>query len=220
MPEAARRGLLVDYGGVLTTSVTRSFRAFCLALGIPPNLAKDVFVEAYQAVEGDGPVHQVEIGRLSPEEFAAGLAETLTARSGRDVAAEGLIEKLFAEVALDERMLTAVAAARRAGVRTGLLSNSWGREGYPRERFGELFDTVVISGEVGIRKPDPAIFSLAVDRIGLPAATCVFVDDLDTNILAAEAAGMTGVLHRDADQTLPRLADLLDVDLALLGSAQ
>jgi len=219
MPDPALRGLLVDYGGVLTTSVTRSFRAFCIALGIPPNLAKEVFVEAYQAVEGEGPVHQVEIGRLSPEEFASGLAETLTARSGLDIPAEGLIERLFAEIAMDERMLGAVAAARRAGVRTGLLSNSWGRDGYPRERFGELFDAVVISGEVGIRKPDPAIFALTAERVGLPAGACVFVDDLDKNIVAAEAAGMTGVLHRSADETLPRLAELLGLDPAVLDAA-
>ena len=109
-------------------------------------------------------------------------------------------------------MLAAVAALRRGGVRTGLLSNSWGFEGYPRERFGELFDAVVISGEVGLRKPDPAIYALAADRLGLPAAACVFVDDLDTNVHAAEAAGMTGVVHTGAEHTLPRLAALLGVD--------
>jgi epoxide hydrolase-like predicted phosphatase len=114
-------------------------------------------------------------------------------------------------------MLDVVTAARRAGVRTGLLSNSWGREGYPRERFGELFDTVVISGEVGLRKPDPAIFALAAERLNLPPAACVFVDDLDVNVHAAEAAGMAGIHHRRTEETVRRLADMLGLDPATLG---
>lgn len=211
------KGLLVDYGGVLTTSVTRSFRAWCVRLGLPPDLAKQTFVEAYSGRSGEGPVHLVETGRLTAEEFAVGLAGALTDRAGVDVPADGLLEGLFAEVALDERMLAAVASARRSGVRTGLLSNSWGREGYPRERFAELFDTVVISGEVGLRKPDAAIFALAAKRLNLATAACVFVDDLDANVQAAEATGMTGVHHRRAEETLPRLADLLGVEPSALG---
>lgn len=211
------RGLLLDYGGVLTTSVSRSFRSWCVRLGLPPDLARQAFVEAYEGAHGEGPVHMVETGRMSGEEFAVALAAALSERAGTEIGADGLLEGLFAEVTLDERMLDGVAAARRAGVRTGLLSNSWGREGYPRERFAELFDTVVISGEVGLRKPDPAIFALAAERLNLPAAACVFVDDLDANVRAAEAAGMTGVHHRDAERTLPRLAELLGVPPSALG---
>lgn len=211
------RGLLVDFGGVLTTSVTRSFRAWCVRLGLPPELARHTFVEAYTGPSGEGPVHLVETGRMTGEEFAVALAAALSERSGVQVAADGLLQGLFAEVALDERMLSAVAAARRTGVRTGLLSNSWGREGYPRERFGELFDAVVISGEVGLRKPDPAIFALGAHRLNLPATACVFVDDLDANVRAAEATGMTGVHHRHAERTLPRLAELLELEPSALG---
>jgi epoxide hydrolase-like predicted phosphatase len=214
-------GLLVDYGGVLTTSVTRSFRAWCAKLGLPPDLAGQTFVEAYEGPHGEGPVQQVETGRLTAEEFAVGLAAALSERAGVHVPSDGLLEGLFAEARLDERMLAAVAAARAAGIRTGLLSNSWGtpptRGGYPRERFGELFDAVVLSGEVGLRKPDPAIFTLAADRLNLPPAACVFVDDLDTNVRAAEAIGMTGLHHRRAEDTLPRLAALLGLQPSVLG---
>ena len=216
MASEGLRGLLVDYGGVLTTSVTRSFRSWCVRAGLPPDLAKETFVEAYGAVDGDSAVHQVETGRMTGAEFAVGLAAALSARAGRRVAPDGLIQGLFAEITLDEVMLTAVAAARGAGVRTGLLSNSWGREGYPRERFAELFDAVVISGEVGLRKPDPAIFALGAAELGLPASACLFVDDLDVNVRAAEAAGMTGVHHRRTEDTLPRLAQLLGLDPATL----
>lgn len=214
MPE--RDALLVDYGGVLTTSVTRSFRAFCTQLGLPPELAKEAFVEAYSGPSGDGPVHRMETGEITVEEFGVGLAQVLSQRSGISVPSEGLVRKLFALMELDEAMLAAVAAAKGAGIRTALLSNSWGCEGYPRERFGELFDVVVISGEVGIRKPDPAIFALTADRLGVGASRCVFVDDLDSNVAVAQEVGMAGVLHRNAQTTIPRIASLLDLDVAVL----
>lgn len=133
----------------------------------------------------------------------------LTAAAGREVRAEGLLASLFAEVEADEEMFGGVAAARAAGVRTGLLSNSWGTVGYPRERFGALFDAVVISAEVGLRKPDPAIFLLAAERLGLPPRACVFVDDLDGNVAVARSVGMAGVVHRRAAETLPEVGDLL-----------
>ena len=207
-------GLLVDYGGVLTTSVTRSFRAFCDDVGLPPDLVRQTFVEAYHTPAGEGPVHLVETGKLSGEEFAVGLAEALSRQAGIPVEPGGLLERLFARVQLEERMLGAVLQARQAGVRTGLLSNSWGRDGYPRARFGELFDAVVISGEVGVRKPDPAIYRLAADRLGLEPTQCVFVDDLAANVKAAEAVGMTALVHRRPEETIPHLADLLGVEIA------
>ena len=215
MPEA--RGLLIDFGGVLTTSVTRSFRAVCTEMGLPPELAKEAFLEAYSSGhEGDGPVHKMEKGEISVEEFSAGLAQIMTERSGIPVPPEDLVQKLFALMDLDEAMFAAVAGARRAGICTGLLSNSWGTENYPHHRFDELFDITVISGEVGIRKPDPAIFALASRRLGIEAGRCVFVDDLDKNIVAAEEAGMTGILHRNAETTIPQMAKLLEVDEAVL----
>lgn len=210
------KGLLVDYGGVLTTPVTRSFRAFAVELGMPSELVKEVFVEAYHAVEGDSPVHQIETGLITGDEFAVGLAAAMTERSGIDVPHERLIERLFAKVELEERMLLAVERVRAAGVATGLLSNSWGREGYPRARFPVLFDAVVISGEEGLRKPDPRIFLLAAQRLSLEPEDCVFVDDLDRNVDAAEAVGMTGLVHREPDETIPHLADLFALDPAEL----
>ena len=218
MPDPNRDALLVDYGGVLTTSVTRSFRAFCTSLGLPPNLAKEAFVEAYSGPAGNGPVHRMETGEITVEEFGVGLAQVLSERSGIAVPAEGLVARLFALMELDETMFTAVAAAKRAGIRTALLSNSWGSEGYPRERFGELFDVVVISGEVGIRKPDPAIFALTAQRLGVSPQQCVFVDDLDKNIAVAQAAGMAGVLHRNAETTIPQIEALLGLDAGALAS--
>jgi len=106
-----------------------------------------------------------------------------------------------------------VLRARRQGIRTGLLSNSWGNE-YPREGWDEMFDAIVISGEVGMRKPDPEIYALTVERIGLPARECVFVDDLPGNLKPARALGMATVVHRgDADATLAEVGDILGISL-------
>lgn len=211
MAPDVRRGLLIDYGGVLTTPVTQSFRRFCRDLGMPSEAVKETFLEAYRAGPGqeDGPVHQLETGHITTDQFARKLAVLLRERTGVSVEPASLIQRLFAHVELDETMIAAVLAARRTGVRTGLLSNSWGDSGYPRHRFAELFDIVVISGEVGLRKPDPAIYALAAQRLGLPPGDCVFVDDLDINVHAAQAAGMAGVVHRSADQTMAQLAPLL-----------
>jgi epoxide hydrolase-like predicted phosphatase len=196
--------------------VSRSFRALCVRLRLPPDLVRQVFVEEYAEHGGDGPVALLETGRISREAFGVDLAAALSARSGIDVSSERLVEELFAEVVDEERMFAGVARARRAGVRTGLLSNSWGLGGYARDRFEELFDAVVISGEVGLRKPDPAIFALAASRLGLEPGGCVFVDDLGANVRVAEALGMAGIVHRSPQDTLVRLEPLLGLPTATL----
>ena len=121
---------------------------------------------------------------------------------------------MFGHMTPDEAMIGGVLAARRAGLRTAMLSNSWGEDRYDRSQLEALFDTWVISGEVGVRKPDPAIYALAVERIGLAAEACVFVDDLPGNLKPARALGMATVVHRgDADATLAEVSGLLGVDV-------
>jgi epoxide hydrolase-like predicted phosphatase len=125
---------------------------------------------------------------------------------------DGLVGRLFAGVGPEERMLDAVRRARGAGLKTGLISNSWG-EGlaYDQAMLDELFDSVVISGDVGLHKPDEAIFRLGAERLGVPPEECVFVDDLRENCAGAEAVGMTAILHRWPDSTLPELERLLGI---------
>jgi putative hydrolase of the HAD superfamily len=199
---ADRNGLIVDYGGVLTTDVFASFRAFCEAEGLPPDTVRDRFrsdPEARELLAG------LETGTLGVAEFEPRFAALLEVKSER------LIERLFGGMAPDEAMLDGVRAARRAGTRTGLLSNSWGAATtYDPELLRELFDAWVISSEVGLRKPDPAIYELAAERLGLPPAACVFVDDLPGNLKPARALGMATVLHRgDAAATLAEVDALL-----------
>ena len=95
----------------------------------------------------------------------------------------------------------------QAGIRTALLSNSWGND-YPREGWADMFDVVVISGEVGMRKPDREIFELVLNRIGLTAAECVFIDDIPRNVTAAAQVGLVGIVHRSFDETAGELESL------------
>ena len=110
-------------------------------------------------------------------------------------------------------MLGAVRAARAGGVATGLISNSWGLGIYDRLDSTDMFDATVISGEVGLHKPQPEIYLLACERLGVEPAAAVFVDDLRENCAGAEAVGMTAILHRDSAQTIARLEELLGVAL-------
>jgi epoxide hydrolase-like predicted phosphatase len=113
----------------------------------------------------------------------------------------------------DDEMVAAVLAARRAGVRTGLISNSWGAGRYDRAQLKQLFDAVVISAEEGLRKPNPEIYELGASRVGLPAADCVFVDDLPGNLKPARELGMATVHHRRATESIEALERLLGVTL-------
>ncbi len=111
--------------------------------------------------------------------------------SGRSWASRGpgLIDRLFAGSAPEPSMLEAVRRARRAGIRTGLISNSWGTRRYDRAGLAELFDGVVISGDVGIRKPAREIYELGAEAIDLAPPACVFVDDLPFNLVPATELG-------------------------------
>ena len=202
--EAGLRGLLVDYSGVLTTNLFDSFRTFCELEGLAPETLGERF-------RSDRDFRKLliglETGSIGEEEFEPQLA----ARLG--VSAPGLIDRMFAGSTPDKPMVSAVRAARRGGIRTGLISNSWGTRRYDRSQLEELFDGVVISGEVGIRKPAPEMYRLGAERIGLEPEACVFVDDLPFNLDPAAGLGMATVHHVSAEQTIAELERLLGVDL-------
>ena len=201
------KGLLVDFGGVLTTNVFESFRDFCVAEG----LEESAFVDLFRSnPDARRELRRVETGEIDEAEFGEILGEMLGVEDR-----ENLVDRLFAGMEADEPMVEAVRRARAAGVRTGLISNSIGAGRYDRSTFPELFDAVVISAEERVHKPQPEIYRLGAERAGLPPEECVFVDDLRENCEGAEAVGMTAVLHRGAATTVPRLENLLGVPLAV-----
>lgn len=203
--ERGRPGLLVDWGGVMTTDVFASFAAFCVREGLAEGAVQQLFRSDPTA---RGLLAGLETGAVLEQEFEDGIAALL------DVPAPGLIGRMMRDTRLEPRMVEAVLAARAAGVLTGLVSNSWGSGGYPREKFAELFAGVVISGEAKVRKPSREIYELGADAIGLSPDRCVFVDDLRGNLKPARELGMAVLHHTSVDETLERLSDLLAVDLA------
>jgi putative hydrolase of the HAD superfamily len=199
-----REGLLVDYGGVLTTDLFASFRAFCALEGLDPETIGRRFRTDPACREL---LIAFETGKLEEVEFERRFAAIL------GVEEADLIDRLLAGSGPDLEMLAAVRAARAAGVRTGLISNSWGTRRYDRELLDELFDGIVISGEVGMRKPAPDIYTLGAERLGLAPAACVFVDDLPFNLTPAAELGMATVHHRNAEETVAELERLVGVPL-------
>jgi putative hydrolase of the HAD superfamily len=199
---------------VLTTSLGEAFRAFCRREGVDEERLRGALRQAYERADRDSLVSRFETGRLDRDEFERDLAATLSVGLERPLDPEGLVARMLADIRPDRAMVEAVRTARRAGVRTALLSNSWGLEPYPEQLLAELFDEVVISGQVGLRKPDPAVFRLAAERLALSPRACVFVDDVRSNVEAAEAVGMRGVVHEAAEATIGELERLLRVPLS------
>jgi epoxide hydrolase-like predicted phosphatase len=254
-PGAPLRGLVVDWGGVLTPALDGAMAEWARQDAVEYEHFRDVMRTWVrrpgpggpegaldEALAGDGagavpsgegsseepvadleqapdagpagqsPVHRLERGEISVPDFEHELAAALGSR-GSVVAAEGLLDRMLSGlVDLDDDMLGLVRRARAQGIRTALLSNSWG-DHYPEQLWDGLFDVVVISGRVGMRKPEPEIFRYTCDRLQLPPSSCVMVDDLPHNIHGAVAVGMVAVQHRSYAETADELEILLDLAL-------
>ncbi len=204
------RGLLVDYGGVLTTPLEATIAHWAQADGVDRAEFADLMRRWSGSPTNGSPVHDLETGRLSVEDFEQQLADVLRRSDGEAIPAAGLLQRMLGAFRPEPTMTAAVAAARAGGIRTALLSNSWGLN-YPREGWDRLFDAVVISGEVGLRKPDPAIYLHTAELLGLAPAQCVFVDDLAPNIRGAAEVGMVVVHHTDVGTTLAELEILFEL---------
>jgi putative hydrolase of the HAD superfamily len=201
------KGFLLDFGGVLTSDFFGSIDDYCQQLGLPRGRFREV-------VTGD-PVgralyHRVERGEISQATFERDLAALL------GVAPDGLVAGLLAGLRPDPRMIEAAAQARKAGIRVGVITNSWGMGPYdPYEGYqlNECYDALVVSSEVGIRKPDAAIYRLAADKLGIAPSHCVFVDDVAANLPPAAELGMATIRHVNSSRTIAELGRLLGIPL-------
>jgi putative hydrolase of the HAD superfamily len=201
---ASHRGLLIDWGGVLTTNLFASFRDYCVRVQIDPQSLRVRFSSDPQFREL---LIALEKGELQETNFEQQLAPLL------GVEPDGLIDGLFAGVQPDAAMVEAVRLARAGGVRTALVSNSWGVHRYPHDLFDELFDGVVISAVEGTRKPSRRMYELGAERAGVAPEQAVYVDDLPFNLTPAEELGMATIHHTSAEQTIPELERLLGLAL-------
>ncbi|MGW4393494.1 HAD family hydrolase [Streptomyces sp. NPDC004685] len=200
--------VLFDFGGVLTTSLIEAFEAFGATLGVDPRLPLRLLAKDERS---GALLVEHEEGRLGQRDFEDGFAERLRAH-GADIQGPGLLSLMQAGLRPDRAMLDLVAEVRNAGHRVGLLSNSLGDDCYAGFDLESMFDAVVISGEIGVRKPSRRAYAIACERLGAEPGETVMVDDLEHNIVAARRAGLAGILHREAATTAAELRAMLHQD--------
>jgi putative hydrolase of the HAD superfamily len=192
------KGLLCDYAGVLTDDMFDAMRRFCETHDLPPQRLAEAYTPG-------GAIHaaavEFECGRLDIAEFEPLLGEGLGIADH-----EGLVDRLVGrhQLLLAHEVIEAVKAVRATGVRTCLFSNSWGFDLYDPE-VRAAFDVEVLSGAVNARKPQPEIYPIALEVIGLAPEEVVFVDDQPVNLEPAQELGIDTIHHTDPATTVAEL---------------
>ena len=198
-------GLILDFGGVVTTDFYGALSAFCQRQGFRSDAVLRVLRDTR---EGREALAAVEIGHLVQADYEIILANLL------GVSPDGFLGRALADLRPRQEVLDLIHDARDAGLHVRILSNSWGTgtydpyDGYDLDR---LVNAVVISNQVGLRKPDPSIYRLTAAKIGIPPEACVFVDDTKANLPAATKLGMKGVHFTDAQSGVAEIRHLLDL---------
>jgi putative hydrolase of the HAD superfamily len=193
---------------VLTTPLHHSFAAFQQHSGIPTATLGEAMM-AIAARDGANPLFELEVGRLTEREFLATLGAELGDRLGREVDMSGFAEQYFAHLDPNELLISYMRELRdQRGLRMALLTNNV-REWEPRWRamlpVDEIFELVVDSAFVGMRKPDPEIYELTLERLGVGGDRCVFIDDFPHNCDAARVLGITAVHFVSNEQAIPEI---------------
>ena len=204
--------VVCDFGGVLTTPLVESFAAMQERAGLSLEAIGRAMARVAER-DGANPLYELETGRMTEAQFLRRLGGALREETGREVELHGFGEAYFANLHPNRELIAYLRSLRARDLRLALLTNNV-REWEPLWRaklpVDELFEVVVDSAFVGMRKPDPEIFALTLERLGLPAHACLFLDDLDVNVEAARAAGMHAVHFRDTAQAVADLEAALD----------
>jgi putative hydrolase of the HAD superfamily len=195
--------LVCDFGGVLSTPLEATFRYWSETSGVSlEDLGRAISARAER--DGEHPLHRLERGEISEADFLEGIAAEL----GGGVDMSNFADVYFEHLGINEELLAWLRERHAGGLRMALCTNNV-REWEPRWRtmlpVDELFETVVDSAFVGTRKPEPRIYEIVVERLGVEPGECVFLDDFAINCEGAEAAGMRAVHFRDNAQALPEL---------------
>lgn len=205
------RALVSDFGGVLTAPLMDGFARIQTDLGIPAAAFGAAIAHA-EVEHGQNPLYAVEVGAITEAEFLAILERELAPILERDVTLHGFGERYMAALDPNDALFACYRDLHARGIRLAMLTNNvreWESHWRTKLPIDEIFETVVDSGFVGLRKPDPAIYAIVLERLGLPAEACVFVDDLAHNVDAARELGFAVVHHVDTDATIAALGELL-----------
>jgi epoxide hydrolase-like predicted phosphatase len=201
------RALIADFGGVVSTSFHEALRGFCVREGLAPDGLERVF-----SLNGGakGLLTDLERGAVTQQKFVDHLAPLL------GVDPDHLLERILTDLDLEDVAADAIEQLRRNGIRVAVLSNSWGAGPYDPYGAYDLaarFDVVVLSHEVGLRKPEPSVFELTADRLGVDPSRCVFVDDVADYLEPARQLGMGTVHAVNPRTTVTELARLFRISL-------
>jgi putative hydrolase of the HAD superfamily len=211
---SAIEAVVSDFGGVLTTPLVETFAALQEQDGLDQGALGRALREI-AARNGAHPLHELERGRMTEHDFLSSLSAQLTADLGRDVEMLSFADRYFAHLGPNEAMIAFLRELRDRGYRLAMLTNNV-REWEARWRamlpVDELFEVVIDSAFVGLRKPDPAIYRLTCDRLGVAPDECLFVDDVEVNCSAAADLGMAAVLFRSSDQAIAEMREALGRD--------
>jgi putative hydrolase of the HAD superfamily len=202
---------IFDLGGVLTTPVLESFADFEKDLGLQPGELVKTFREHYSSTDGSSDFHLLETGQITEADYYQRLGVKLGEMGSTITMPEDPAEvrkKLWGRIRRNDEM---IETARRISVhyKVGLLTNNvkeWGgwREFYPTD----VFEVVVDSSEVGMRKPDPRIYRLTCERLGVAPARAAFVDDIEDNVVGARNVGLVGIRFTTNGEVMDRLRPL------------
>jgi epoxide hydrolase-like predicted phosphatase len=198
------RAVISDFGGVLTTPLVASFAAYQRRSGVTPEQLGQAMAQVGEQWGGRHPLHELECGRITEDHFL----RSLEAELGGDVQMREFGKVFFDALEPNEEMIALMRDLRRRGYRTALLTNNV-REWEPRWRsmlpeIDEIFEVIVDSAFVGVRKPEPKIYELTVERLGggLRPEECLFIDDMELNCEAARELGMRAVRFDESSQTV------------------
>jgi putative hydrolase of the HAD superfamily len=208
------KAVISDFGGVLTTPLLRSFTAIQDEIGIDAG-ALGRAMQRIAEREGEHPLFELERGRITETDFLGALRRELAVDLGHEPELHRFADIYFEALDVNEPMIAVMREARSRGFRTALLTNNV-REWEPHWRamvpVDEIFEVIVDSAFVGLRKPEPEIYELTIERLGdgIGPADCLFVDDVEVNVDAARTLGMEAVHFRDNEQAIPEIEAMLD----------
>jgi putative hydrolase of the HAD superfamily len=201
---SAIEAVISDFGGVLTTPLLDTFRAFEAASGVSLEALGTAMAAVAQA-RGSNPLFELETGRMSETEFLDSLADALSTDLGREIRLTGFGERYFEHLEPNHDMIAFMRRLRSEGYKLAICTNNV-REWEPLWRamlpVDEIFDVIVDSAFVGARKPDPEIYELTLARLDVPARAALLIDDIELNCKAAEEIGIRSVWFRATDQAI------------------
>ena len=203
--------IVSDFGGVLTTPLLTSFMAIQDEIGITPeNLGKAM--RTITEEDGENPLYALEKGEITEAAFLERLSDGLEPLLGHRPQLHRFREVYFEALHPNPPMIELMRELKAEGKRMAMLTNNV-REWEPLWRsmlpVDEIFETVVDSGFVGCRKPEARIYEMTLERLGMAAESCLFVDDIAVNCDGAQAAGMSAVHFRDNEQAIAEIRALL-----------